>query len=111
MCNGCTDTTASVARQSGHPITVLELEAPSKIEALQAGERAVSAFPRLFLDAENGRWGEKCRKIARAMVEPSPMRERFIDALERKRRGQGGVAPLARAVAPVVPLLANGGGS
>ena len=52
VCNGCRDDTAELARSSGHPIQVLELRQGSKPAALRAGDRAVTSFPRLYLDAD-----------------------------------------------------------
>ena len=34
VCNGCSDETAALAASSGHPVRVIELEAPSKPAAL-----------------------------------------------------------------------------
>jgi glycosyltransferase involved in cell wall biosynthesis len=51
-CNGCTDDTAAIARASGHPVKVLDLVDASKPAALRAGEAALTAFPRLYLDAD-----------------------------------------------------------
>lgn len=76
VCNGCTDTTASLARQSRHPITVLELDAPSKIEALRAGERAVSALPRLFLDADVVLSGRAAKALLTRLAEPAAVAAR-----------------------------------
>lgn len=52
VCNGCTDETAELAK-SDPAITVLELAAANKGEALNEGDRfAGSVFPRLYLDAD-----------------------------------------------------------
>jgi hypothetical protein len=52
-CNGCTDDTAAIARASGHPVRVLDLEEAGKPAALRAGEHALGdVFPRLYLDAD-----------------------------------------------------------
>lgn len=51
-CNGCTDSTADIVRSSGHPVRVLEIDATSKPAALRAAEEVVTAFPRLYLDAD-----------------------------------------------------------
>lgn len=51
-CNGCTDGTADIVRASAHPVRVVETETASKTAALRAADKAVSAFPRLYLDAD-----------------------------------------------------------
>ena len=76
VCNGCTDTTAWLARQSHHPITVLELDAPSKIEALRAGEQAVIALPRLFLDADVVLGGQAAKALLTRLAEPAAVAAR-----------------------------------
>lgn len=51
-CNGCTDGTADIVRSSGYQVRVIEVETASKPAALRAAEDVVTAFPRLYLDAD-----------------------------------------------------------
>lgn len=63
VCNGCADQTAAVARSSGHPVRVVELESASKPAALRVGDAAASAFPRLYLDADVMLPGSAARRV------------------------------------------------
>jgi glycosyltransferase involved in cell wall biosynthesis len=62
-CNGCHDDTAQRARNSGHPVRVLELEQASKAAALRAGDEAARYFPRLYLDADVVLAGPSARRV------------------------------------------------
>jgi glycosyltransferase involved in cell wall biosynthesis len=50
VANGCTDTTAEVARQRG--VRVLEIDQANKAIALNTGDAAARGFPRIYLDAD-----------------------------------------------------------
>jgi Glycosyltransferase like family 2 len=63
VCNGCHDDTAAIARASGHPIQVIELEIASKPAALRAGDQSLRAFPRLYLDADVVVAGPVARRV------------------------------------------------
>jgi glycosyl transferase family 2 len=51
VCNGCTDDTADRAR-SVPGVRVLEIAEPSKARAVEVGNRATTAYPRVHLDAD-----------------------------------------------------------
>jgi glycosyltransferase involved in cell wall biosynthesis len=51
-CNGCSDGTEDVVRQSGHPVRLLELGPVGKARAIQAAEETTDLLPRLYLDAD-----------------------------------------------------------
>ena len=63
VCNGCTDDTALVARDSGHPVRVVELERASKAAALRRGDTEARAYPRLYLDADVALAGSAARLV------------------------------------------------
>ena len=51
VCNGTTDATADIARAL-HGFQVVEIPEPSKVAALNAGDRLATRWPRLYLDAD-----------------------------------------------------------
>jgi len=63
VCNGCVDDTAHLARSSKHELMVLELDEPSKPRALRMGERVLTTFPRLYLDADVVLSGQSALKM------------------------------------------------
>lgn len=52
VANGCSDQTAERARRTGPGIRVIDIPAASKIDALNAGSRVVTAYPVAFVDAD-----------------------------------------------------------
>jgi glycosyltransferase involved in cell wall biosynthesis len=52
VCNGCTDDTARIARSFGPPVRVIETEIGNKAHALNLGDQAATAFPRIYADAD-----------------------------------------------------------
>lgn len=52
VCNGCTDDTAAAAQDADPRARIIEIEEPSKAEAVRIGNRASNVFPRVHLDAD-----------------------------------------------------------
>lgn len=69
--NGCTDGTVRSARNAAENITVLDLPAPSKVAALNAGDAAATVFPRLYVDADVVVSAETLRELARVLADGS----------------------------------------
>ncbi len=66
-CNGCSDETASIVRNEFPQVKLVELEAASKTGALNAGDRATSIFPRMYLDADVTVDADSLRALAVAL--------------------------------------------
>lgn len=67
--NGCTDGTAAVAR-AVPGVTVVEIGSASKVAALNAGDAAVTGFPRVYLDADIVLRPAQVRSLAAAVAVP-----------------------------------------
>jgi glycosyltransferase involved in cell wall biosynthesis len=64
VCNGCTDDSAVVAREALPSVQVIETPIGSKPHALNLGDQAAIAFPRLYVDADVLLPIEAIRKLA-----------------------------------------------
>jgi N-acetylglucosaminyldiphosphoundecaprenol N-acetyl-beta-D-mannosaminyltransferase len=73
VANGCTDDTTEVARSFEPAIQVLTLAAPSKRAALTAGNSAVTAFPRIYVDADVELSSADIRALAATLSRPGVM--------------------------------------
>lgn len=71
VCNGCSDDSAGVARQCG--AMVLEIDTPSKVAALNAGDAMASAFPRLYMDADIEISSRLVTDVVRALSVPGAL--------------------------------------
>jgi hypothetical protein len=68
ICNGCSDDTAGVARRAAPNAVVVELSEASKVAALREGDRRVTAFPRIYLDADVVLSATDVREVIDALV-------------------------------------------
>jgi glycosyltransferase involved in cell wall biosynthesis len=71
VCNGCTDGTAEIARAAG--VQVAETPRPSKAEALNLGDTAVTSFPRFYVDADVVVRGDVLLRVADLLRTDSAM--------------------------------------
>ncbi len=67
VCNGCTDDSADIARSLSSKLTVIETSIPSKVNALNLGDKLAGRFPRLYIDADirlsDGALGKICDSL------------------------------------------------
>jgi glycosyltransferase involved in cell wall biosynthesis len=94
VCNGCTDDTASVAGAFAG-VRVVELPVGSKPAALRAGDRAVTAPPRIYLDADVVLAPEAARTVL-ARLDGSDGRTAAVAARPPVRYDAAGSGPLVR---------------
>jgi glycosyltransferase involved in cell wall biosynthesis len=69
VCNGCTDATAEVARRTDPRVRVIEIDQPSKAEAVRIGNLATDVFPRVHLDADVELTGAAVRELLRPLTD------------------------------------------
>lgn len=73
VCNGCTDRTAEAARAADPAARVIEIEQPSKAEAVRVGNAATDVFPRIHLDADIELSGAHARELVRPIADGRAM--------------------------------------
>jgi hypothetical protein len=73
VANGCHDRTAAVARSFGPAVKVVETDVASKANALNLGDRAATAFPRLYVDADVTLAGRGVRETVSVLGRPGVM--------------------------------------
>jgi glycosyltransferase involved in cell wall biosynthesis len=113
VCNGCTDRTAEVAIRAAPWATVLDLSEPGKPAALDAGDRAATSFPRMYLDADVSIDAASVRRVFAAVGEAVPAaaatprydttgagwvvrsHQRFWERMPANRRGLAGTNAMA----------------
>lgn len=94
VCNGCTDGSAALLRRLlGERARVIELPAAGKAAAIRAGEAAVRAFPRFYVDADVWIAGSTLAALARTLAA-----ERLDLVSPRIRVDHAGASRLARGV-------------
>ncbi len=70
VCNGCDDRTAAIARSFGAPVAVVDIPVASKSAALNAGDEAVTSFPRFYVDADVVVTGAALATVAAELERP-----------------------------------------
>src|SRR5688500_7976815 len=70
VANGCVDETVAVAR--ARDVRVLDLPAPGKAAALNAGDEVATSTPRIYLDADIATTAATVRALASVLTQPRP---------------------------------------
>ncbi|SEB56995.1 Glycosyl transferase family 2 [Nocardioides exalbidus] len=91
VCNGCTDRTAEVARTADPLARVIEIQQPSKAEAVRVGNAATDVFPRIHLDADIQLTGTDALQL----LEPIA-RDQVLATAPRRAVPKAGCSPLVR---------------
>jgi len=73
VCNGCHDHTAELVRSLHESIHAIEVERPSKANALNVGDSVASSFPRIYLDADVLLSADSVRAIIRDLKQGDKM--------------------------------------
>lgn len=73
VANGCTDGTADRVRRYGTRVRLIELSVGSKTAALNAGDRAARAFPRVYADADVELRLDAVKAIVDALADDRPL--------------------------------------
>jgi glycosyltransferase involved in cell wall biosynthesis len=96
--NGCSDRTAERAREfgreSGYPVSVLELAEASKVAAMRAGARRATGAVRVYVDADVVLAAEVLRALVEALLAAG---DRPAVGYPAMRMDTVGCAPLVRA--------------
>lgn len=100
VCNGCRDRTAELARSFGSSVRVVEIPEAAKWQALNAGDAAVRAFPRLYLDADVQVRARDVRALGDALREDAWLAAGPTPTFDLER-----CSPLVRAVYAVYTRL------
>jgi cellulose synthase/poly-beta-1,6-N-acetylglucosamine synthase-like glycosyltransferase len=88
VCNGCTDRTAEVARSVAPNARVIEIERPSKAEAVRVGNLATTVFPRVHLDADVAISGADLLTLVRTISDEGVLAAAPERVLVRDRSGR-----------------------